>query len=92
MSKIFIFVLLLVCIFAISCERVVPVSENDFETVEIPGIKGIPLEFGSLVAVTAIEPNVSELWFQADDLTIRIVRIDYRTTRILQKVKVIARQ
>ena len=92
MSKSLVFVLLLLCVFCISCQRVVPVSENDFETVEISGIKGIPLEFGSLVAVTVVGPNVSDLWFQADDLTIRIVRIDYRTTRILQKVKVIARQ
>ena len=82
---------LIVLVLCISCQRITPVSENDFNTIEIPGIKGIPLEFGSLVAVTESTAGIANLWFQDDEKTIRIVRISVAQSRIFQKINVIPR-
>ncbi len=45
----------------------------------LPSLDAIPLEYGNLVAVTSSSdnPGRAQLWFEKQDKTIVVVRVDY---------------
>ena len=75
--------------FLFSCQRVDEEYKFD-ETIEQ---KGIPLEYGSLVSVTpqAEWPGWAQLWFEDDNNTIRMVRIEFHKGEIEEGVRTISR-
>jgi hypothetical protein len=93
MKKLFILIILTSIIISFSCQRVSPISEGDLKRINIPNLKGIPLECGSLIAVTTIEaaPGWAQLWFEDDEKTIRMVRIKFTKNRIAEDVLIIPR-
>ena len=70
------------------CEKV-----PDQSAVEYEGIDAVPIEFGQLVAVTTMVeyPGWSQLWFRADDGTVRMVRYHFIRDVILADVKTLNR-
>ena len=77
--------------FLFSCQRIDETTELIFdETIEQ---KGIPLEYGSLVSVTAQAewPGWAQLWFVDDNNTIRMVRIEFHKGEIQEGVRTISR-
>lgn len=82
-------------IFISSCQPRFPTTPTlgMLEKVELTDLKGIPAEYGELVAVTAHAEyeGWSQLWFVDDNLTIRMVRIQFHVNRINKNVLVIPR-
>ena len=95
MKKYF-FVLILLFSFAIiSCEsRLAEWSEpGKLEKIQLSDLSGIPLEYGKLINVTthAAYEGWSQLWFEDENNIIRMVRIQFHTNRIHERVLVIPR-
>jgi len=82
-----------------SCERLpeqkkaAPPTKGDLQTIKISDLKGIPLEYGTLVAITTqgIGAGRAELWFEDANRTIRIVRVALAYNRLGETVSVIPR-
>ena len=77
----------------LSCTRVQEPAQGALETVELKSLNAIPMEYGSLVGVTA-NPEYShwaQLWFEDDDKTIRVVSVGFFDRQILEKVTLIPR-
>ena len=81
-----------------SCERLpeqkkaAPPTKGDLQTIKISDLKGIPLEYGTLVAITqAAEPRRAALWFEDVNRTIRVVHVVVIQNRIVETVFVIPR-
>jgi hypothetical protein len=76
---------ILLAVLLVSCEKTQaperPLSEID------SGVKTIPMQYGNLVDVTSVPEhrNWYQLWFQAEDGTIRMVRFRV-TDDIIHKV------
>ena len=88
------FLLILMPIFfTYSCQRVSTSTEGKLKSIILSDLKGIPLEYGSLISVTthASYPGWAQLWFEDDDRTIRLVRIGFGEDRVHEKVLVIPR-
>lgn len=59
---------------------------------DLPGTDVVPLEWGSLVAVTTMpEAAVSTLWFQDDAGTVRRVGFDHRSQKLWPRVQLFRR-
>jgi hypothetical protein len=94
MRKLVIFALVILIISSVGffCERTVPDRVN-LENIQLSNLKGIPLEYGSLISVT----NITEyqgwvlLWFESEDKTIRLVGLDYKNNRVGETVTIIPR-
>lgn len=81
-----------------SCERIpeqgkaVPPTKGDLQTIKISDLKGIPLEYGTLVAITqGAEPGRAALWFEDVNRTIRVVHVLLAYNRLGETVNVIPR-
>ncbi len=81
-----------------SCERLpeqkkaVPRTKGDLQTIKISDLKGIPLAYGTLVAITqAAQPGRAELWFEGVNRTIRVIHVVMVQNRIAETVYVIPR-
>ena len=77
----------------ISCSRVEEYVQGNLQTVKLTKPDSIPIEYGSLVSVTA-NPQFSrwaQLWFVDDDETIRVVTVGYFDKIMQEKVTVIPR-
>ena len=77
----------------ISCSRVQKSSPGELKTVELKKADSIPLEYGSLVGVTAnLEaPNWAQLWFEDNTGTVRVVSVGFFDNKMLKNVTVIPR-
>jgi hypothetical protein len=94
MKKLLVLIFLISISIGYSCRRISPASEGELTRVNVSDLKGIPAEFGSLIAVTTTigtAPGWAQLWFQDDAKTIRMVRIKYTENRIAEDVVVIPR-
>lgn len=81
------------CSASISCSRVEESVQGNLQTVKLTKPDSIPIEYGSLVSVTA-NPQFSrwaQLWFVDDDETIRVVTVGYFDKIMQEKVTVIPR-
>ena len=59
---------------------------------DLPGTDVVPLEWGALVAVTAMpEASASALWFQDDAGTVRMVTFDHKTRKLWPKAQLLRR-
>ena len=82
-----------------SCERlpeqkkVAPPTKGDLQTIKISDLKGIPLEYGTLVAITTrgTDTGKAELWFEDVNRTIRVVRVVLAYNSLGETVNVIPR-
>ncbi len=83
------FTILFMLLFFISCER----TDMGQNLKGIAPIKDIPLEYGALKGVTTTSdyPGWAQLWFQDEAGTIRMVRVDWMTNRMHEKVLTIPR-
>ena len=79
--------------FTLSCQRVTTSTPGELETIELSNLKGVPLEYGSLISVTAPSGRSrwAHLWFADKDQIIRMVRIGFADNRVHEKVTVIPR-
>ena len=78
----------------VSCTRVQqPTPGMLLETVKLTSPNAIPLEYGSLVSVTANQesPNWAQLWFKSDDGSIRVVSVGFFDRQMLENVTLIPR-
>ena len=94
MKKLFILIILISILVGFSCQRIPPVPEGELKRINVLDLKGIPAEFGSLIAVTttaAAAPGWAQLWFEDDEKIIRMVRIKYTENRIAEDVIIIPR-
>jgi hypothetical protein len=92
MKKSFILIIIISISIGFSCQRISPITEGELKRINVPDLRGIPIEFGSLIAVTTVAaPGWAQLWFEDDDKTIRIVRIKYTENRIAEDVIIIPR-
>jgi len=94
MKKLFVLIILISIFFGFSCRRTSSVSEGELKRIDVQDLKGIPAEFGSLIAVTTTEeiaPGWAQLWFQDDEKTIRLAFIKYTENRIAEEVLIIPR-
>ena len=78
-------------VFLFSCQRVDESKELKFD--ETIRQEGIPLEYGSLVAVTTQTdwPGWAQLWFEDEDHTIRMIRVEFHKGIISEGVRTIQR-
>jgi len=79
--------------FLISCSRVNEPTKGELKIVKLKKLDAIPLEYGSLVGVTA-NPDFSrwaQLWFEDDDRVIRVVSVWFLDQKINENVTVIPR-
>ena len=78
-----------------SCERVgQPVAKvGELVKVELTDMNSIPGDYGELVGVTthAAYKGWAQLWFEDEDRTIRMVRIEFNNNRVHEDVLVIPR-
>jgi len=76
----------------LSCEQV-PAPDKGFELTEqnLGNIQNIPVSYGKLVSVTAPTPGVAHLWFEDENLTIRMVQVNYGKNFVHKEVNVIKR-
>jgi len=90
----FIFMLLFFFAFT-SCEsRIKELPEpGKLEKIQLTDLSGIPLEYGKLINVTthAAYEGWSQLWFEDENNIIRMVRVQFHTNRIHERVLVIPR-
>ena len=94
MKKLFVVILLISISVSFSCRRISPGLEGELKRINVSDLRGIPAEFGSLIAVTttaAASPGWAQLWFQDDEKTIRMVRVKYTENRIAEDVIIIPR-
>lgn len=89
LTKMVIGALIFLVLIAISCERTTPEVSMDF----VSELSSIPLDYGNLISVTTLPeyPNWMQLWFQDDQGTIRMVRVQFMANLIHNDVKVITR-
>jgi len=89
-SLIFLIVLVSIALL-FSCQRVDESADLKFDETIVQ--KGIPLEYGSLVSVTtqAEWPGWAQLWFEDDENTIRMVRVEFHKGIISEGVRTIHR-
>ena len=96
MKKLHVLITLLVLMLAItSCERTgqpVP-GAGELLRVELSDMNGIPGDYGELVGVTthAAYEGWAQLWFEDEEKTIRMVRIQFLDGRVQGAVLVIPR-
>jgi hypothetical protein len=96
MRKIVLLVLLISSILALntlSCKKVETLPEGNISIVKLDNVSSIPADYGSLVSVTINPtfPRISQLWFQDNEGTIRMVSVGTIDKAILDKVMVIPR-
>jgi hypothetical protein len=94
MNKSFVLIILILISISFGCRRIPPDSNGELTRINIQDLKGIPSQFGSLIAVTttvAAAPGWAQLWFEDDEKIIRMVRIKYTENRIAEDVLVIPR-
>ena len=87
--------LLILLLMVSSCQRVSsPPTVGELQELKLSNLKGIPLEYGSLISVTTHElwPGWAQLWFEDDDRTIRMVRIGFDNNKVHEQVLVIPKQ
>lgn len=72
-----IFNILIICLLFLVCEPISPPGKESSEMVS--ELKGIPAEYGKLVAVTTTTayPLWAQLWFEDEQHTIRMVRVHW---------------
>ncbi len=72
-----------------SCERMNPAADLS----KVSAIQSIPLEYGALKGVTSTEqyPGWSQLWFQDEGGTIRMVRVNWMGNQQFKEVLTIPR-
>ncbi len=93
-----IFVLLVILfLLTISCESIdqsVPAQKGGLTKIDIDDVSSIPKAYGKLVGVTthAMYEGWAQLWFEDENQTIRMVRVQFHTNRFHEKVLVIPRQ
>ena len=77
----------------ISCSRVDELTKGELKTVKLKKLDAIPLEYGSLVGVTANPdfPRWAQLWFEDDDSVIRVISVGFFEQIINENVTVIPR-
>lgn len=77
----------------ISCSRVQEPDKGALKTIKLKKLDSIPIEYGSLVSITANPefPRWAQLWFEDDDRTIRMVHIGFAENRVSEKVIIIPR-
>ena len=90
MKKLMIYLLLILIFvpFSFSCERATTMKEGELSSIELSNLKGIPLEYGTLISVTthAAYPGWAQLWFEDGNKTIRMVRIGFDSKRVNEKI------
>ena len=93
--KCFILVLLMLISIMFSCQRIDKVSsvKGELRSIILQDVSAIPAEYGTLVSVTthAQYEGWSQLWFVAEDSTIRMVRVQFHNNLINNNVLVIPR-
>ena len=87
------FVLFLIISSLLSCTRVQEPVQGTLGTIKLKSLNAIPMEYGSLVGVTANpeDSRWAQLWFEDDDKTIRVVSVGFFDRQILEKVTLIPR-
>ena len=89
-------IFIMCCLVFVSCqklpERGRPARPLKVET--LPSLDAIPLEYGNLVAVTTSgeQPGRVQLWFEKQDKTIVVVRVDYISGRPYPAALIIPRK
>ncbi|NIR51521.1 MAG: hypothetical protein GWN55_11860 [Phycisphaerae bacterium] len=98
MKKLFILFTLVVIALTVSCERIpqpekAPPITGKLQSIKMADTKGIPIEYGNLVAITTKgeERGSAELWFEDANRTIRVVRVILSQNRVGETVFVIPR-
>ena len=77
----------------LSCKKVETIPEGNLALVKLENLNSIPSEYGTLVSVTINPtfPRISQLWFQDNEGTIRMVSVGTIDKAILEQVMVIPR-
>ena len=73
-------------LFTMSCTKLsgfAPQEEGGIALEKLEDMTSIPLKFGKLISVSTIpERGLSQVWFQDDDGTVRMVVFDINTNRL----------
>jgi len=94
-QKILFVCLILICVFVLSCqklEQAPPTSTLKFEQIKL--LDAIPIEFGNLIAITTSPeyPGWAQLWFQKQDKTIVVVKVQWGKGYLNQEATIIPRR
>ena len=95
--KVIISILLCILIFAFICCEQYPSPESEIKAelkkVKIENLKGIPSEYGSCIGITthSLYDGWAQLWFEDEQKTIRMVRINFHSDRIHENLLVVPR-
>ena len=97
MKKVIFLLLVILFLLTISCEKTdqsVPAPKGGLVKIGIDDVSGIPKTFGKLVSVTthAMYDGWAQLWFEDENQTIRMVRVQFIENRVHEKVLIIPRQ
>ena len=82
------------CFLTFSCQRISSSdSTGELQTVELTNVTGIPVDYGSLKAVTVPHDRSrwANLWFEDKNSNIRMVRVGIPDNRVHEKVTLIPR-
>jgi hypothetical protein len=77
----------------LSCTRTQGTTQGELAIEKLKSLNAIPIEYGSLVGVTA-NPEFSrwaQLWFEDEDHTIRVVSVGFFDQKIREEVTMIPR-
>ena len=90
MRKVFILILsiLIIIVAGFFCQRTTPIK-GELEEIQLTDLTGIPLEYGSLISVTTqIDyPGLAQLWFEDENKTIRVVRIEFGFNKVKRRLQ-----
>ena len=92
-TLLFLFVGLILILGFASCTKVHQARWTYLDQTKLTTLEAVPLEYGQLKAVTVMQdnPEWSEMWFQDDSGTIRIVPVNWFTNQTVKEPLVIPR-
>jgi len=90
-KMLFLFIIILLLLVSLQCKKIDSGSEEQFSSAI--ALNEIPAEYGKLIAVTTVDqyPHWAQLWFEDEQNTIRMVRVQWTQKLMHQEVLTIPR-
>jgi len=87
---------LFIMLITVSCTRIEKQSapQGELKDIVLSELDSIPLEYGKLKSITthSMYDGWAQLWFEDEQQTIRMVRVNFHSKRIMKDVIVISRK
>ena len=90
-KTLFLFTIVVLLLISLQCKKIDTGSKENVSSVM--ALNEIPAEYGKLIAVTTVDqyPHWAQLWFEDEQNTIRMVRVQWTQKLMHQEVLTIQR-